>query len=98
MVIADASSIAMLLQIDPTTYLVALKQAEALKNQRQNEFDDAVKIRKQGFLSESEYLSTVTSLAVANSGLVQAQRNLDKTKMGNVDLSSFTTSSTAVRS
>lgn len=71
----------MLLQIDPTTYLVALKQAEALKNQRQNEFDDAVKIRKQGFLSESEYLSTVTSLAVANSGLVQAQRNLDKTKI-----------------
>jgi multidrug resistance efflux pump len=64
------------MQIDPTTYSVALEQARALKNQRQNEFEDSVKIRKQGFLSESEYLSAVTALAVAESGLVQAQRNL----------------------
>lgn len=70
-----------LMQIDPTTYSVALEQAQALKNQRQNEFEDSVKIRKQGFLSESEYLSAVTALAVAESGLVQAQRNLDKTKI-----------------
>ena len=51
-----------LMVIDPSVYIGALKQAEALKDQRQNEFDDAVKIRKQGYLSESEYLSIVTAL------------------------------------
>jgi RND family efflux transporter MFP subunit len=70
-----------LMVIDPSVYIVALKQAEALKDQRQNEFDDAVKIRKQGYLSESEYLSIVTALALAEAGLVNAQQNLDETKI-----------------
>ncbi|MEC9415389.1 MAG: efflux RND transporter periplasmic adaptor subunit [Pseudomonadota bacterium] len=71
----------MLMRIDPTTYIVALEQAKALKNQRQNEYEDAEKIRKQGFLSESEYLSIVTALAASEAELVKAQRNLDKTKI-----------------
>ena len=70
-----------LMRIDATTYQVALDQALALKDQRQNEFEDATKIRKQGYLSESDYLSAVTALAVAESGFVVAQRNLDKTQI-----------------
>ncbi|HJL92788.1 MAG TPA: efflux RND transporter periplasmic adaptor subunit [Woeseiaceae bacterium] len=70
-----------LIRIDPTTYIVALDQAKALNNQRQNEYEDAEKIRKQGYLSESEYLSIVTALAASEAGLVKAQRNLDKTKI-----------------
>ena len=70
-----------LMRIDPTTYDAALDQAIALKDQRQNEYEDAAKIRKQGYLSESDYLSAVTALASAKSGLIIAQRNLDKTKI-----------------
>ncbi|MEC8955820.1 MAG: efflux RND transporter periplasmic adaptor subunit [Pseudomonadota bacterium] len=70
-----------LMRIDPTNYIVALEQAKALNNQRQNEYEDAEKIRKQGYLSESEYLSIVTALAASKAGLVKAQRNLDKTKI-----------------
>ena len=70
-----------LMRIDPTIYIVALDQAKALKDQRQNEYEDAEKIRKQGFLSESEYLSSVTALAAAEAELVKSQRNLDKTKI-----------------
>ena len=70
-----------LMRIDATTYQVALNQAIALKDQRQNEYEDATKIRKQGYLSESDYLSAITALAVAESGLVVAQRNLDKTEI-----------------
>ena len=70
-----------LIKIDPKIYEVAYKQAKALKDQRQNEYEDAEKIRKQGFLSESEYLSSVTALAAAEAELVKARRNLDKTKI-----------------
>ena len=70
-----------LMRIDPTIYIVALDQAKALKDQRQNEYEDAEKIRKQGFLSESEYLSSVTALAAAEAELVKSQRNLDRTKI-----------------
>ena len=70
-----------LMRIDPTNYIVALEQAKALNNQRQNEYEDAEKIRKQGYLSESEYLSIVTALAASKAELVKAQRNLDKTKI-----------------
>ena len=70
-----------LMLIDPAIYIAALDQAKALKDQRQNEYEDAEKIRKQGFLSESEYLSSVTALAAAEAELVKARRNLDKTKI-----------------
>tara|TARA_Y100000768_G_scaffold164452_1_gene123065 strand:+ start:1184 stop:2296 length:1113 start_codon:yes stop_codon:yes gene_type:complete len=70
-----------LIKIDPKIYEVAYKQAKALKDQRQNEYEDSVKIRKQGYLSESEYLAAVSSLAAAEAQLVKAENDLDNTNI-----------------
>ena len=68
-----------LIKIDPKIYDVAYKQAKALKDQRQNEYEDSVKIREQGYMSESEYLASVTALAAAEAQLVKAENDLDNT-------------------
>ena len=70
-----------LIKIDPKIYEVAYKQAKALKDQRQNEYEDSVKIRKQGYLSESEYLAAVSALAAAEAQLVKAENDLDNTNI-----------------
>ena len=70
-----------LIKIDPKIYEVAYKQAKALKDQRQNEYEDSVNIRKQGYLSESEYLATVSALAAAEAQLVKAENDLDNTNI-----------------
>ena len=68
-----------LMRIDPTNYVVAVDQAEALLLQRQIEFDGARKLRSQGYRAESEYASAAAALATAKSELVRARRSLERT-------------------
>jgi RND family efflux transporter MFP subunit len=68
-----------LLRIDPTNYLVELKQAEALVKQRQIEFDGATKLRAQGYRAEAELASAAAALATSEANLVRAKRNLERT-------------------
>jgi RND family efflux transporter MFP subunit len=68
-----------LMRIDPTNYLVAVDQAEALLEQRQIEFDGAAKLRSQGYRAESEYASAVAALASATAEVVRSKRNLERT-------------------
>lgn len=68
-----------LLRIDPTNYLVELKQAEALVKQRQIEFDGATKLRAQGYRAEAELASAAAALATSQANLVRAKRNLERT-------------------
>ena len=68
-----------LMRIDPTNYEVAVRQAEALLNQRQIEYEGAQKLRNQGYRAESEFASAAAALATAEADLVRAKRNLDRT-------------------
>ena len=68
-----------LMRIDPTNYEVAVKQAEALLNQRRIEFEGAQKLRSQGYRAESEFASAAAALATAEAELVRAERNLERT-------------------
>lgn len=68
-----------LMRIDPTNYVVAVDQAEALLLQRQIEFDGARKLRSQGYRAESEYASAAAALATAKAEVVRAKRNLERT-------------------
>jgi len=68
-----------LMRIDPTNYLVELKQAEALVKQRQIEFDGASKLREKGYRAESELASAAAALASAQATRVRAERNLERT-------------------
>ncbi|NOX70643.1 MAG: efflux RND transporter periplasmic adaptor subunit [Gammaproteobacteria bacterium] len=68
-----------LMRIDPTNYIVAVDQAEALLEQRQIEYDGAAKLRRQGYRAESEYASAAAALASAKAELVRARRNLERT-------------------
>jgi len=68
-----------LMRIDPTNYVVAVDQAEALLLQRQIEFDGASKLRSQGYRAESEYASAAAALATAKAELVRARRSLERT-------------------
>ena len=68
-----------LMRIDPTNYLVAVDQAEALLEQRQIEFDGAAKLRSQGYRAESEYASAAAALASARAEVVRSKRNLERT-------------------
>jgi RND family efflux transporter MFP subunit len=68
-----------LMRIDPTNYVVAVDQAEALILQRQIEFDGAKKLRSQGYRAESEYASAAAALATAKAELVRARRSLERT-------------------
>lgn len=68
-----------LMRIDPTNYLVAVEQAEALVKQRQIEFDGAEKLLSQGYRAEAEHASAAAALASAKAELVRANRNLERT-------------------
>ena len=68
-----------LMRIDPTNYDVAVKQAEALVNQRQIEFEGAKKLKSQGYRAETEFASSASALASAEAELVRARRNLERT-------------------
>ena len=68
-----------LLRIDPTNYTVAVDQAKATLEQRQIEYDGALKLRTQGYRAESEYASAAAALAAATADLVIAERNLERT-------------------
>lgn len=70
-----------LMRIDPTNYAAAVDRAEATLTQRQIEFDGAEKLRSQGYRAEAEYASAVAALAAARADLVNAQRNLERTKI-----------------
>jgi RND family efflux transporter MFP subunit len=70
-----------LMRIDPTNYAVAVDRAEATLNQRQIEFDGAEKLRSQGYRAESEYASAAAALAAAEADLVNARRNLERTRI-----------------
>jgi len=70
-----------LLRIDPTNYEVAVDRAQALLNQRRIEFDGAEKLRSQGYRAESEYASAAAALAAAEADLVNARRNLERTRI-----------------
>jgi RND family efflux transporter MFP subunit len=68
-----------LMRIDPTNYIVAVDKAEALVNQRQIEYDGALKLRSQGYRAESELASAAAALASAKAESVGAKRNLERT-------------------
>lgn len=68
-----------LLRIDPTNYLVAVEQAEALVKQRQLEYDGAQKLLAQGYRAETEAASAAAALASAKAELTRATRNLERT-------------------
>jgi RND family efflux transporter MFP subunit len=70
-----------LLRIDPTNYDTAVDRAAATLTQRQIEFDGAEKLRSQGYRAESEYASAAAALASAKADLVNAQRNLERTRI-----------------
>jgi RND family efflux transporter MFP subunit len=67
------------MRIDPTNYTVAVKQAEALVNQRQIEYDGAEKLRNQGYRAVAELASAAAALATAEAEFVRARRNLERT-------------------
>ena len=70
-----------LMQIDPTNYIGAVAQAEALVNQRQIEYDGAKKLRTQGYRAEAELASAAAALADANAALIRTKRDLDRTRI-----------------
>jgi len=70
-----------LMRIDPTNYEVAVVRAEATLRQRRIEFDGAEKLRDQGYRAESEHASAAAALAAAEADLVNARRNLERTRI-----------------
>jgi len=68
-----------LMRIDPTNYVVAVDQAEALLAQREIEYDGTAKLRREGYRAEAEFASAKAALASAKAELVRAQRNLERT-------------------
>lgn len=70
-----------LLRIDPTNYEVAVDRAAATLTQRRIEFDGAEQLRSQGYRAESEYASAAAALAAAEADLVNARRNLERTRI-----------------
>jgi RND family efflux transporter MFP subunit len=70
-----------LLRIDPTNYDVAVDRARAMLAQRQIEYDGAVRLRDQGYRAEAEFASAAAALAAAKADLVNAERNLERTRI-----------------
>ncbi len=70
-----------LLRIDPTDYLAAVEQFDALVKQRQIEYDGAARLRTQGFRAEAEFAAAEAALAAARSDLKRARRNLERTEI-----------------
>ncbi len=70
-----------LMRIDPTNYNVAVDRAAAALTQRQIEFNGAEQLRSQGYRAESEYASAAAALAAAEADVVNARRNLERTRI-----------------
>ncbi len=70
-----------LMRIDPTNYVGALQQAEALVKQRQIEFDGAKTLRTKGYRAEAEFAAADAALATANANLIRAKRDLSRTRI-----------------
>lgn len=70
-----------LLRIDPTDYVAAVEQFDALVKQRQIEYDGAARLRTQGFRAEAELAAAEAALAAARSDLKRARRNLERTEI-----------------
>ena len=70
-----------LLRIDPTNYVVRVDQAKALVDQRQIEYDGALKLRSQGYRAEAELAAAAAALATAKADLVRARKDLDRTSI-----------------
>jgi len=70
-----------LLRIDPTNYDVRVDQADALVQQRQIEYDGALKLRSQGYRAEAELAAAAASLATAKADLVRARKDLERTSI-----------------
>ena len=70
-----------LLRIDPTNYGVKVEQAKALVDQRQIEYDGALKLRSQGYRAEAELAAAAAALATAKADLVRARKDLDRTSI-----------------
>lgn len=68
-----------LMRIDPTNYVVAVKQAEAILKQRRIEYDGAAQLRSSGYRAESELASAAAALATAEADLTRANRDLRRT-------------------
>jgi len=70
-----------LLRIDPTNFTVKVDQAKALVDQRQIEYDGALKLRSQGYRAEAELAAAAAALATAKADLVKARKDLDRTSI-----------------
>jgi len=70
-----------LMRIDPTNYVGALQQAEALVKQRQIEFDGAKTLRTKGYRAEAEFAAADAALATAKANLIRAKRDLNRTRI-----------------
>ncbi|MBT8422197.1 MAG: efflux RND transporter periplasmic adaptor subunit [Gammaproteobacteria bacterium] len=68
-----------LLRIDPSNYTVAVEQARALLEQRQIEYDGAIKLKQSGYQADASVASAAAALASAKAGLTRAQRDLQRT-------------------
>jgi len=70
-----------LMRIDPTNYVSALQQAEALVKQRQIEFDGAKTLRTKGYRAEAEFAAADAALATAKATLIRSRRDLSRTRI-----------------
>lgn len=70
-----------LLRIDPTNYVAAVDQAQAVLLQRQIEYDGAVKLKDKGFRADAEMASAAAALATAKADLTRARRSLERTRI-----------------
>ena len=70
-----------LLRIDPTDYDVRVDQADALVQQRQIEYDGALKLRSQGYRAEAELAAAAAAMATAKADLVRAKKDVDRTSI-----------------
>ena len=70
-----------LMEIDPTDYVVAVAQADAFLKQRQIEYNGSKSLQKKGYRAEAELAASKASLAAAKAALVRAEKNLERTKI-----------------
>jgi len=71
----------LLMEIDPTDYIVAVTQADALLKQRQIEYNGSKSLQKRGYRAEAELAASKASLAAAKASLFKAEKNLQRTKI-----------------
>ena len=70
-----------LLRIDPANYVVTVDQSKALVEQRQIEYDGALKLRSQGYRAEAELAAAAATIATAKAELVRARKDLERTSI-----------------